>query len=340
VNRSLDERLSSVRRLLAAAARVYARRDALAADIAESTGLSPEGVKLGFDYLERGASDADLATFVSMATETKHVHVILSANVFVAPLRALALAIAAAPKVTVRPSPRDPCLTLALIDELSESAVEITEERDPAAIDAGSIHVYGRESTIDAVRTKARPGTAVRAHGPGLGVVILSRAAKPDSAAALMATDVVAFDQRGCLSPRVVFVEGDTARGTRVAEALHRELGGWALRVPRGRLDPDERSESRRWIDTVSFAGHTWEGPDHVVGLGAPLLPPSGRHVQIVPVDTLEDIAAHVAPIGPFVVTVGTDDPERMQRLVPAHSRVSALGHMQRPSFDGPVDRR
>jgi hypothetical protein len=62
--------------------------------------------------------------------------------------------------------------------------------------------------------------------------------------------------------------------------------------------------------------------------------------VQIVPVDTLEDIAAHVAPIGPFVVTVGTDDPERMQRLVPAHSRVSALGHMQRPSFDGPVDRR
>src|SRR5271165_4913288 len=115
MNRSTEERLSETRRLLVASRGVYEKRDSLADEISRSTGLSLAGVELGFSYLERDATDAELVRLVEAVTQAAHVHVILSANVFIAPLRALALARAAAPRVTLRPSPRDPVLAQALV---------------------------------------------------------------------------------------------------------------------------------------------------------------------------------------------------------------------------------
>jgi hypothetical protein len=206
------------------------------------------------------------------------------------------------------------------------------------------LHVYGRDATIAAVRAAARVGAAVLGHGPGLGVVILTRSADVDGSAARIATDVVAFDQRGCLSPRLVLVEGDLARGIRVAESLHRELSDWGLRVPRGHLGPHERTQARQWADTNSFAGRAWEGAGHVVGLGPagepPAVPPPGRHVHVAALATLEHTAALLAPISRFVVAVGTDDSPGVRRVAPPHARLSELGRMQRPPLDGPVDQR
>ncbi len=339
-----ERRVSSIRRLLAAADRVYESRHRISASIAESTGLSTEGVELGFGYLERSASDAELTALVAGVSEAAHVHVILSANVFVAPLRALALAIATAPKVTVRPSARDPWLTRALVGELEGRCVEIIDERSVASLDADTFHVYGRDFTIAAVRAEARSGTTIRGHGAGLGVALLTRAAQADAAAASIAIDVAAFDQRGCLSPRLVVVEGTFAQATRLAESLHRELGAMARRVPRGRLDAEERAEARRWTDTISFAGRTWAGPGHVVGLGPegepPPLPPAGRHVQIAQVSSLEHARTLLEPVARFVVAVGSDDLDRARSVVPTHARLSPLGSMQRPPLDGPVDTR
>lgn len=339
-----DRRGSSLRQLLAAAARVYAKRASLIEPIAESTGLSREGVELGFGYLELSASDAELAALLGGVSPAAHVHVILSANVFVAPLRALALAIVAAPKVTVRPSPRDPWLTRAIVGELENRCVEIVDERSAAALGADTFHVYGRDETIALVRAEARPGAKIWGHGAGLGVVVLTDAAEVDAAAEGIAGDVVAFDQRGCLSPRVVLVEGSFARTEKIAESLHRELTRLGQRTPRGRLDPGEREQARRWMDTLSFAGRTWQGPDHVVGLGpegkAFTLPPTGRHVQVVNARSLENIRTLLEPLARFIVTIGTDDRQRLGRIAPSHTRLSPLGAMQRPPLDGPVDLR
>jgi hypothetical protein len=344
VSRTRGQRAASVRRLLAAAERVYEGRHALEESIAKSTGLSPEGVALGFDYLERSASDAELEALVEAVPEAAHVHVILSANVFVAPLRALALAMAAAPKVTVRPSAREPWLTRALVDELEAGTIEIVDERDVGAVDADSFHVYGRDSTIADVRARARPGSTVRGHGAGLGVAVVGCEADLAAAAARIALDVAAFDQRGCLSPRLAIVEGDSGRAARLAESLHRELSDLAGRVPRGRLDPEERADARRWTDTLSFAGRTWEGAEHGVGLspeGAPLaLPPQGRYMLVARAASLDHARALLVPLARFIVAAGTDDPTRARSVVPAHARISPLGFMQRPALDGPVDRR
>ncbi|HEV3190209.1 MAG TPA: acyl-CoA reductase, partial [Polyangiaceae bacterium] len=323
---------------------VYDDRRRLLPAIAAATGLTPEGVEFGFGYLERSASDGDLRTLVDGAGDAARVHVVLSANVFVAPLRALALARAAAPVVTVRPSPRDPILTRELVERAADSSIAIVDERDVAAIEADHVHVYGRDVTIDAVRRRVRPPCIVRAHGTGMGIAFITRGADPETAAKALAPDVVAFDQRGCLSPRIVVVEGDDVYAECVASALHGELDAWAKQVPRGTLFPDERAAARRWFDTLSFAGRVWSGAQDVVALaptGAPLmLPPPGRHVHVAAFASLQEAAAWLAPAARFVVAVGTDDPTRVVQFVPPQARLSPLGRMQCPPLDGPVDRR
>lgn len=341
---SVEQRVAQVRRLLAASRSVYEQRARWAPELVRTTGLTPEGVELGFESLERDAAEDELRALVAGVRQAERVHVVLSANVFVAPMRAVALARAAADRVTVRPSPRDPALARALVEALGEDAVALVADRDVALVDRGEIHVYGRDETIAAVRSAARPGVVVRGHGAGLGVAVVTRAADLDRAAASLAPDVVAFDQRGCLSPRVAFVEGDDSRAVAFAGALHEQLRAWEARVPRGELTAQERADAARWCDTLAFVGRLWRGAAHAVAFlpsGAALAPPpAGRHVLVVGEPDLAAVAARIAPIARFVVAAGSDDPERASAAVPSHARASVLGRMQRPPLDGPVDRR
>jgi acyl-CoA reductase-like NAD-dependent aldehyde dehydrogenase len=317
--------MTRLERLLQAARAVAGNRARLAGEIMHATGLSREGVELAFTrHFELYPTAEELASLERAAGHAARVHVILSANVFTAPLRAIALAYAASERVTVRPSRRDPVVARELVSELGDPNVTIASDD---AVDEGEIHVYGRDETIAAVRAAAR--VPVKGHGTGMGIVVLSPRADLEDAAQAIADDVIPFDQRGCLSPRVVFVE----RGAeRLAEHLHRALA--ATRVPRGQLTAEERAEARRWIDSATVAGEVLEGEDHVVAVGRGLLvPPPGRHVQVVPFERLD-----LHEIGRFVVAVGTDDPDR--HALPPHARISPPGMMQRPPLDGPVDRR
>jgi hypothetical protein len=344
MSRDVDERAADVKRLLAAARAVHADRARIATDIGRATGLTMEGVELGFASLERDASDADLCALVAAAGRTRRVHVILSANVFVAALRAIAIARAAADYVTVRPSSRDQLFTHALVEAARDDAVSLSEERDVAHSPADEIHVYGHDATIGEVRARARPSVVVRGHGTGIGVAVVTFAAGVDAAADGLAADIVPFDQRGCLSPRVAIVEGDDAQAHVFARALHERLRAWGARVRRGVLSDDERIDAVRWRAAMAFAGCVWQGDDHAIALaptGAPLaVPPPGRHVYIVPEPVLDQAALRIASVARFVVAVGTDDPARVARIAPPHARVSILGGMQRPPLDGPVDRR
>jgi len=344
VSRSVEERTADVGRLLAASRAVYADRARIAPQIARSTGLSLEGVLFGFSCLERAATDSELRSLVDAAGDAERVHVVLSANAFVAPLRAMAIARAASTRVTVRPSPRDPTLAVELERAARDDAIAIVSDRDVASVDRGEIHVYGRDETVAAVRARARPGVTVRSHGPGMGVALVTRGAGVAEAAAAIAEDVVPFDQRGCLSPRLVMVEGDEARGEALAAALHERLEEWGSRVPRGALAGAERAQATRWREAIRFAGRVWSGAGHVVGFApwgsAAAIPPPGRHVQVASLDSLREAAAALGTIARHVVVLGTDDPARLRGAAPRGARVVQLGLMQRPPLDGPVDRR
>lgn len=339
-----DARVASLRRLVDVARALVdaggASRAPLVRDIAAATGLSVPNVELGLDrHLELSATPAELEALVRGARDACMVHVILSANVFVAPLRALLLARASTDRVTVRPSPRDPVLARAIVQAFADPSVALDEARDPSRVPDGEIHVYGRDETIRAVRAAARTGVRVVGHGAGLGVALAFAPDLPDLAAAI-AEDVVPFDQRGCLSPRVVLVRGDAAAAERFGEQLSRALGALEARIPRGALTDDERAAARRWRDTLAFAGRVVEGSAHAVGVGPLGVPPPGRHVHVTPVQGAPEAAEALAPIAPWVVALGSDDLAAARAVAPAHARLSALGRMQRPPLDGPVDRR
>jgi acyl-CoA reductase-like NAD-dependent aldehyde dehydrogenase len=346
--RSDADRIEDVKRIVAAAREVVRDRAEIADDVATATGLSREGVELAFTrHVEIDPSDSEIASLVAASGSAKHVAVILSANVFVAALRAIAIARAASASVIVRPSRREPHFARALVEHAraaGDLGLRVIDELDVASIFGGEIHVYGRDATIASVRARAGDRVRVRGHGAGMGLAVVTSSASIDDAARALAEDVIAFDQRGCLSPRAALVLGDDARASAFADALHAALAAAALRVPRGALADDEREAAARYAATIAYAGRLLDAPSHLVGVahtGAPLLvPPSGRHVHVAAVADLAALRALVAPLASVVIAVGSDDPALAAAIAPAHARVSPLGAMQRPPLDGAVDRR
>jgi hypothetical protein len=338
--RTRDEKIRDVRSILDAARAVRDARAEHRDALARAAGLSSAGIDLALDeHLEVDATDAEIGALVDGAGDAPEVAVILSANVFVAALRALAIARAASTRVIVRPSSREPVFVRALLQAANDPAFELRERFEPRDLARGEIHVYGRDETIAAVRAAAVAGVRVVGHGAGMGVAIVSAPADLGKAAEELAPDVVAFDQRGCLSPRLVLVEGDLARADAFAEALHAALAAWQARVPRGALF--EAEEARRWTETVSFVGRVWRADDHVVATGPePALPPAGRHVHVSPFIDRAALAAKLGPFARWIVAVGADDLDLARAVSPAHARLSPLGRMQKPPLDGPVDRR
>src|SRR4051812_49095212 len=129
--RNTGDRIADVRRLMRAARKLVDGRAELVPVIADSTGLSTEGVALALArHLELEATDAELSNLVTNAGDVSRVVVVLSANVFVGALRAIALARAASDDVVVRPSRRDPAFARALVlaaNELGDAHLRIDE---------------------------------------------------------------------------------------------------------------------------------------------------------------------------------------------------------------------
>lgn len=346
--RSAASRIADVRRVLQAARSVIARPSDLVPAIAGSTGLSAAGVALALArHLELDATDEELASLVARAGDAPRVSVILSANVFVGALRALAIARAASDDVVVRPSRRDPAFARALIEAAraeGDKHLRLDEDLEVAAIDAGEVHVYGRDETIANIRAKVRKDVCVRGHGSGMGVALVSGGADVALAARALAEDVIVFDQRGCLSPRIALVLGDEARAADIADALDAELDLLEVTVPRGELPAGERAASGRYVATMTYACRALVGSSHAIGVappGAPLvLPPPFRHLHVAPCASLDEATKLLTPLWRGIVAVGCDDRAAARAVAPRWARLSALGAMQRPRLDGPVDLR
>ena len=138
-------------------------------------------------------------------------------NVFVGALRALALGLAASTDVVLRMSRREAVFARALVQALDDEEVagmiRFTDHVQPEPGD--EVHLYGHDATMREIAADLPAGVKVRPHGSGLGIAAVGASAVLKDAARALASDVVPFDQRGCLSPRVVVVEGalERARG-------------------------------------------------------------------------------------------------------------------------------
>jgi Acyl-CoA reductase (LuxC) len=350
-------RRARLARVVALGARIASPADPLAEEtrraLLASSGLSPEGVALALARsLDVEVSEADLDALLASSGSAPRCYVLLSANVCTAALRAVALAVATAPRVVVRPSRRDPALARILARELSADEafraeageILLAEELTPAPGD--ELHLYGSDATLADVRGRAPAGVVIRAHGSGFGLALIGTGAELTRAARDLAADVVLFDQRGCLSPRAALVEGGAARAVAFAEALHEALEREGEHVPRGPQGDEVRAEIALYAAAIDAVGQSFPGPHHLVGVDlaprALALPPPARVVHVAPASAAAATAL-VAPFARHVTALGSAGPSAIDAAVAPiipFARRSPLGAMQRPPLDGPVDRR
>jgi hypothetical protein len=365
------EAIERIERLLAALRRAVApgsrERAALAARLESTTGLSSAGIQWSIEHcLEQSPSDAELRRLVAGVAQAPRAHVILPASVFVAAHRALALALAAAPHVFVKPSRREPALIEALHAQ-APGLFHVVEQIQPEPGD--HVFAYGSDTTLEALRRSLPKASVLHAHGSGFGVAVVDLGAAPPACAPhvtddpeadtdramarAIAEDTACFDQRGCLSPRFVLALADPARARRFAERLASELAELEHRLPLGRLDPGEQAEVTWHRQCAACFGDVLAAGAGSVSLRDPVepawlddegltaleIPPAGRHLEVVAVRRLESA---LTTLRPWLTTVGCSSAalEASVRPLLDPIRVAPLGSMQRPPFDGPVDRR
>lgn len=308
-----------------------------------SSGLSRENVEWALRCaLETTPSAAELDELVASVEQTPRSHVLLSANVFVAAHRAIALALAASSEVYVRASRREPEMT-ELLAEAAPGTFQRVDELAPRAGD--QLFAYGRAETLQLVASALPEDVSFWGHGPGCGVVVVSASySASEELARALSVDVAAFDQRGCLSPRLVLFEGPREGAVELARTIASALAEKQLEIPLGELSEDELADIARYRDTLLYTGELFSAAAGYVGVAAAHaaleLAPVGRNLHVVAV---EDAVARLEPIAHAVTTFSHVGPDaRRIRLAAAlpSARPAKLGHMQTPRFDGPVDRR
>ena len=291
---------------------------------------------------------------------------VLAGNVFTAALRPIAGALALGVPVVCKASSRDdafPRLLRAALDAIEPAlggALGVcsfpggsTALEDALLEQADAVVVYGSDTTVSALRARARPTARLSEHGHGVSAAYvaaaaLGSAAHAEAVAERLALDVAAYDQRGCLSPQVALVErGAPLDAVDLAERVHRALGRLGETLPRGPLPAGVAAAQMQWRGTMAVLGELREGPAHAVALvthDTLRLGPGHRNLLLAGCEGAEDAARQLAPLGVHLKAIGVagapDDAERLARALPAPlcPRLCPIGTMQAPPLDALED--
>lgn len=331
---------------LAAAAALWRDDAALRAGLPAAARLSPAMVDVVLP-LVAGALDADaMRELVARELGDRPppapslvVHV-LASNVPALGVSAIALACLAGASVVVK-SGRDDTLSapafhraLAAVDPRLAATVQTTywtggdrtiEDRVFAGADL--VVASGSDATMAALAP--RLGTRLLAHGARASCIVIG----PDAGdvAADVARDVALYDQRGCLSPHVVYVAGD-------ADVFAERLAGaMAAQPAAGPATLEERGARRTVLAEAEFRGETLHGDGVLAGPATPFRPTcGGRLVRVQSVQDVADVPALLPPGAIECVGFAGAMPDvgALRRLGVA--RVCPVGRMQMPTLAWP----
>ncbi|MBI4544060.1 MAG: acyl-CoA reductase [Gemmatimonadetes bacterium] len=219
---------------------------------------------------------------------------------------------------------------------------------------ADTVIVYGAADAVAAVRRQIAPPTSLVIHGPRFSFGVVGRTALAEPAlgrvAAQAAAAVAAFDQQGCVSPHLLYVEqGGQHSPEQFAARLALELGTLERELPRGRLSAAEAAQIHEIRATAEFRALAGQdirieaspGTEYTVLYEAdPNFAPSclNRLVRVKPVAAAEEVVPLVRPYAAFLQTVGVAGLEPQQRQALAEqlgrlgaSRVTGLAQMPWP---------
>lgn len=225
------------------------------------------------------------------------------------------------------------------------------EEADALYAQADTVLAYGGNATLDALRRRLPVTTRFLPHGHKLGFGLIAVQAldthKAPAMARLAAWDVMRYDQQGCYSPHVFYVQRGGAVSPRAfADYLAAELANLQRRFARRELDLEEGAAVARWQQSMEWSAQ----PAHLLGpVDAPwsvaysddlqpLMPTAlQRTIAVVSVDSLDDVLPVVAAQRDYLQTAGiAASPEELYRLAGllgavGVTRISAIGSMSMP---------
>ena len=225
------------------------------------------------------------------------------------------------------------------------------EEMERAAQErADAVIVYGGADAVAAVRSRTPPGARFLGYGSRLSFGVVGRGwldgERAAEAARAAALDASTFDQQGCVSPHLFYVEeGGKVDPREWARLLAAEMEAVERELPRGALAPGESSAIRQLRAEAEFAEGTElhasaEGTAWTVVFDPdPAFTASclNRVVRVKPVPSLTDVAALVESYASVLQTVGLSAAEDEGRELAAAlgrlgaSRVAPLGRMAWP---------
>ncbi len=220
--------------------------------------------------------------------------------------------------------------------------------------EADTVLAYGSNQAVDEVRRQLPVTTRFLPYGHKLGFGAIARAAldtqRAPATARLAAHDIVRWEQQGCYSPHLFYVE----RGGRVsprefAQYLAGELANLQRRHPRRALALEDAQAIAGWrqsseLRALSAAGCELLGDEHAAWAVAyadepQALSPTAAHrcIQVVAIDRLDDVVALVEPHAAFLQTAGVAaEPAQLFRIAAllgraGVTRVAAIGSMTAP---------
>ncbi|MDX1566570.1 MAG: acyl-CoA reductase [Longimicrobiales bacterium] len=211
---------------------------------------------------------------------------------------------------------------------------------DTLLAEADSVVVYGSDPVVRDLRNRTPVTRSFVAYRHRVGAVLVGREALgrshppvDGSVAERVARAIAAFDQRGCVSPHVVYVEG---RGGMDAKEWAEDLAGALATledsIPSGPLLPSEGSMIQQLRGTWEMRAAAEEGVAvHHGGGDAPwtvlvepdpgfVLSCTGRVVRVRPVESLHRAVEELAPVGRHLQTVSVEGVPGDRRLALAES--------------------
>ncbi|QEI05833.1 acyl-CoA reductase [Pigmentiphaga aceris] len=221
---------------------------------------------------------------------------------------------------------------------------------------ADTVVAYGGNDSLDAIRKRLPVTTRFLPHGHKLGVGLIGVSAldtlKAPPLARLAAWDVMRYDQQGCYSPHVFYVErGGAVTPRAFADYLAAELANLHRRFPRRAQGLDDAAAVAKWQQAFEWkllaAEHRQDaligGPTTAWQVAyrdqlQPLAPTAlQRSIQVVAVDALESVMPVIGAQRRYLQTAGVAaSPEALYRLADmlgaaGVTRISAIGAMSAP---------
>jgi hypothetical protein len=198
---------------------------------------------------------------------------------------------------------------------------------------AEAVVAYGGDAAVESLRERTPPRARFLGYGHRLSLALVAReatgGAAGERAAAEAAAAVATFDQQGCVSPHVIYVEdGGERTSAEWARCLARALEEVSRRLPRGALSPGESSAIRQLRAEAEFAQIAGRGTEiHASAPGTdwtvvhdpdPAFRASclNRVVRVCPVEDLAVLPDLLAPVAHHLQSVGYAAPGDRIRAV------------------------